>query len=179
MRTFLAILTILAAAPGCMFDYPGWGDDDWTSSSSSRLSTSDPDMVGGIGGVNVTGDAWINDAYAYDSYAHIDLRARGAGGVIMQAIDIEGIDRLRIGDSYTVDGIGRYDDDAYPYVSVLGCSGPSDGNWDFDSSADEITVQVDPGPTTNTMRINVTARWDGYYDEPSQTVEGSVVVDTY
>ena len=174
-------LALLIAAPACVFDYPGWGDDyddDW-GSSSSNLTTSDPDMNGGVGGVTVAGDAWVNTAYSYDGYAHIDLRARGRGGVIMQAIDIDGIERLRVGDSYTVDSIGRYDDDAYPYVSVLGCSGPSDGNWDFDSTADEVIVQVDPGPIANTIQINVTARWDGYYGEPSQTVQGSVVVETY
>ena len=88
----LLALAFLAAAPGCMFDYPGWGDD-WGGTEESNLSTSNPDMYGAVGDVSVTGDrAWVDSAYSYDGYAHIDLRARGEGGVIMQAIDIEGID---------------------------------------------------------------------------------------
>lgn len=178
MRLSLIMIAVLVTAPACVFDYPGWGDDDW-GRTESNLSTSNPDMDGSIGDVQVSGEAWVESASSYDGYAHIDLRARGRGGVIMQAIDIDGLERLQIGDSYTVDGLGRYDDDAYPYVSVLGCSGPSNNNWDFDSTADEITVTVDPGPTADTMQVNVTATWDGYYDEPSQTVEGSIVVATY
>ncbi len=64
------------------------------------------------------------------------------------------------------------------FFSVLGCSGPSDGNWDYDRTSDEVTVQVEEGPEVGTITLRYTAEmpssdWDS---TESTTVAGSIVV---
>lgn len=60
-------------------------------------------------------------------------------------------------------------------VSVLGCSGPRRDNFTYDSTATNVEVEVEPGPTPDTRRLVFDAEFAG----PSgpQTVRGSFVYD--
>ncbi|MEM9070222.1 MAG: hypothetical protein AAGE52_17075 [Myxococcota bacterium] len=182
MRTLttLFVATALMAGTGCTWDLDF--DDPTYGSESEALSTSDGVLEGSAGDVrNVEGSARVHDAYAYDSHAYIELRARGRGGVIMQGYHIDGFDQLRPGDVLTF-GTDRYDyytGGSEVYVSTTGCAGPSGDNWDFDQGADEVTVVVEQGPEPGTIRLDIDSRFDSYYDGGSQNVRGSVTVAVY
>jgi hypothetical protein len=58
------------------------------------------------------------------------------------------------------------------FVSVLGCSGPTQGNYTYDSTADETVVDVEAGLNPGDVNIFFTATYSSYSGTP-QVVEGS------
>jgi hypothetical protein len=61
-------------------------------------------------------------------------------------------------------------------VDVLGCSGPTQGNYTYDSHANEVVVQVEDGLYENERVFYFTARFDNY--GTVQTTTGSFTYDT-
>lgn len=160
----LVLALLLPALPACVLDFDF---DDW-SSSSEALAVDDAYVEGDLGDVqDVSTDARV--VSAYESFGHLDieLRAQGRGWAVMHAIDLE-TDQLRAGDVYD-------SDDTTSRVSVLGCSGPSDGQWTYDDFADRVIVEVEQGAAPNQLRVHYYAEYEPY-DQPRQTVRGSFVV---
>ncbi len=82
----------------------------------------------------------------------------------MHVLDLE-TDQLRAGDVYD-------SDDRTSYVSVLGCSGPSDGQWTYDDFADRVVVEVEQGDEPTKLRVHYYAEYERY-GERTQVVRGS------
>ncbi len=186
MRT-IAVLVALVAV-GCT-----WGMDDsagvepgaWATpggdyGDSDELDATQGALTGRVGEVvGLEGAARIHEAHVFDSdsantYAYIELRASGTRGVAMQGVHIDRFDSLHIGDELHFSS-EEYRGDGTPYVSVIGCSGPDDGNWDYDEPAEDVDLLVGEGPTLDTMRLTITARFPSYYGD-DESVVGSVVV---
>jgi len=146
--TFLAFA--LTTLSGCVFDMDGWGYDDADYGygyGESELNADDGALRGDLGNIaDFDGNARISDAYGYDDYAYIEMHAEGRNWWTMNGVTIEGgIDHPELVDGAT---LTFHQDDRYYggsgslYVSVLGCSGPETGNWDYDRTAEEVTVTV-------------------------------------
>lgn len=60
------------------------------------------------------------------------------------------------------------------HVNLIGCSGPVEGDWQFDQGADTVTLDVSPGMTTDSRVFDFTATFIGY-DEYGSTTEQTVV----
>ena len=44
-------------------------------------------------------------------------------------------------------------------VLVVGCSGPSLGEYTYDAEPDEVTVHIEPGTTPGTKLVSYAAYW--------------------
>ena len=160
----LVLALLLPALPACMLDFDF---DEW-SSSSEALAVDDAYVEGDLGWfTGVSADARV--VSAYQSFGHIDveLRASGRGWAVMHAIDLQ-TDQLRAGDVYdSAETTSR--------VSVLGCSGPTDGDWTFDDFANRVIIEVEQGEASNQLLVHYYAEYESY-DHPRQAVRGSFVV---
>lgn len=176
----LALALVLPALPGCYLDLGGddWGGEPWPGSSAeSALSTSGGQVNGEIGSRSVAGTADIRSAYEYGEgdYGHTYLELWGdtRRGAAMVGLTLNGLSiaDLEPGDTITGSGVGSY-------ASVMGCSGPSAGDWEYDVSTDDVTVQVEAGPSPDTLQLHFEAELPPSYSstEPGTTVNGSVVV---
>lgn len=139
-------------------------------------------LSGDLGAVRgFEGNIWQESGYEYGDVASIqvDSRNRDEGWAVMAALTVEGgLDHADLvpGAVFTF----RSDDFDYGYggerlyVSLLGCSGPADGYWEFDQTADEVTIEVQEGSTPEHRRIAYTGTWsDG------STVSGAVEYRAY
>ena len=184
IRTTLAASLLSLGA--CYFDLDrseGGGGDDWTApepyygGSWSELRASDGILDGELGNVELTGEARVAEAYTWGTGATIDLRQSGRGGAAMNALTVDGIslENLAAG-TYVTDGgaWGRSSSESDIYFSVIGCAGPSEGNWELDLPAERVEVQVaelEPG----VQQITWVATFD--VDGPRvQETTGSAVV---
>ena len=61
------------------------------------------------------------------------------------------------------------------FMSVLGCSGPRHGQYTYDHTAEQVTVDVSEGPTADTRRLAFDAQFAGPGGE--QHVTGSFVYE--
>ncbi|MBO6933794.1 MAG: hypothetical protein JJ863_02425 [Deltaproteobacteria bacterium] len=189
--TTLTRLTLVAAVmgmSGCLYDFDfgedTWEEDPYYYGEYTELEASAALLDGELGLVQVDGDARIYEASDFGYGASIELRSEGLGGTGMNRLNIDGVSIAELEPGtyestgyYTTSGTGD------PNFSVTGCSGPSDGNWDYDVGADYVQVvvtEVDPW----TVRIDWTATFPETYtygrgeptEIPSNTSTGSVVV---
>jgi len=193
MQTITALTRFTLAAAvmgmsGCLYDFDfgedGWDEDPYYYDDYTELEASGGVLEGELGLVQVDGDARIYEASDWGYGASIELRNNGVGGTGMNRLDIDGVDisELEAG-TYESTGYTATSSTGDPNFSVMGCSGPSDGNWDYDVSADHVSVvvtELDPW----TVRIDWTATFPetrtygrGESTEiPSNTSTGSVVV---
>lgn len=90
--------------------------------------------------------------YDYGSYSSIEVHAQAPDGAAMAILQIEGgLDNPELvpgahfefrNYEYTASGL---------YVYMIGCSGPVEGNWVFDQSADDLVVDVSVSPEGTTV----------------------------
>ncbi len=168
MRTHALLLALaLPVLPGCVLDFDF---DDW-SSSRDALAVDDAYVEGDLGEVQgVSSAARVESATQGDGYLHIDLRAQGRGWAVMHAIDLE-TESLEVGDVFD-------SEDPSTYVGVLGCSGPADGQWEFDRSADRVVVEVHEGSARDKVRLQYRASYATYEGE-IQYATGSLEVERF
>lgn len=180
LHAALGIVLGLGLLPGCYFDFDTWGGDPGEPMGAgpgyaeSNLSVADAEMSGDLGNVRFEGRAEVRSAHEHGGFARIELHnTRRAWS--MNAISIEGFDRLQSGEHY-VSG-SRAPDEARttrPYVEVLGCSGPTDGNFDYDVYAEQVDVWVED--VDGQRRIDYVATFPAT-SGPDHVVTGSVTVD--
>ena len=149
--------------------------------SSGVLEVRNESLTGTLGEVRgFEGNIWMESGYDYGGVAslQVDAKSTEEDWAVMAALTIEGgLDHpdLVPGAVLTF----RYDDYSYYsdygaespqlHVSLLGCSGPADSYWEYDVTADEVTIEVQEGSTPESRRIAYTGTWsDG------STVQGVV-----
>lgn len=147
--TALALLVTGAMMGGC-WDFGfggGYYDDGYYdgSYSSSNLEVDNGYQAGEMGDIRDYGsEASRHSGYAYEGYTHVRLDSEGSGWWVMSSIDISGVDLadLEPGVVYATPTSGVYED-GEPQVNVVGCSGPSYGNYTFDTSAQRTEIEVE------------------------------------
>jgi hypothetical protein len=188
---------IAMTATGCMREFRSWlrddGSTDYTYSDPSysdpyydpytpetNIVVQDGILAGAMGDYSgFEAVAYEQTAYDYGYSANVRLDA-GEGYWVMTSFNIEGglnHPDLAPGAHLVFDNAARYDTYYEPsaepelFVSVVGCSGPSQGDYTYDDTATEVVVDVEQGLTENDRVILFTATYD-HYGTP-QVVEGS------
>jgi hypothetical protein len=136
----------------------------------ANLDLTDAELRGRMGDVGVDDAAWV-DGYADGTYASVYSNVDEArNGAAMTIFDIEGglfHDELAPGTDRTFRPNDIYDvPEGAAFVTVVGCSGPTAGAWEFDQTAESVTVTVDEGQDGARV-FNYTARFDDGYAEAS------------
>ena len=188
----LPLIAILALT-GCYIDIgDGYGDDGYyddgyyyegetTVPASASLHRGDMGSVHGFDGhiIDVT-------ASNYGGYGSVTVISenRADGWAAMSILNINGgLDHpdLVPGRRFTFSSSDYgYDDGSGTsplHVSLIGCSGPQNGSWDFDQGADSVEVEVVDTGTVGTVEVRYAASFNAYDYETGattpQTVEGS------
>lgn len=81
--------------------------------------------------------------YADDQY--VELRSNGPYGAVMIGLSVDG-------------GLGSIEDGETASADVIGCGGPSEGDWYWDRHASAVRVRVEP-VDARTRRAFVEADW--------------------
>lgn len=136
----------------------------------ANLDLGSAELRGRLGDVGVDDEAWV-DGYADGSYASVYSNVDEArNGAVMTIFDIEGglfHDELAPGTQKTFQPQDVYDaPDGAAFVTVVGCSGPTAGAWEFDQTAESVSVNVAEGDAGGRV-FNYTARFDDSYGESS------------
>jgi len=172
-------LTILATAGlllgGCYFDFDGhgsWSEEPAPYGGSSAgygtpLTIEGADLRGSMGTVDSTGGGvWLQEGY-FDGYmSQIEVQSQGSGWAMMGMVTVEG-DVANMEPGTVVTSSPDYYASGQ-HVDVLGCSGPSQGEWYFDRPADEVTIAVGEGSTPDSRRCDVTATFAADGTTPAQ-----------
>lgn len=159
------------------------GDGAAVPGAGSALDVRAATIAGDIGGVTgIHDDAPLVRGWAYDGYASVDVHTTLPDGSA-SAMTILGVTgglngaEIRPGAHFELDRDTPFETGAV-YMTLIGCSGPADGNWDFDQSSDTLVVDVREGSQPGTVVIDTVATfplWDDGVRE-DQVVIGSVEV---
>lgn len=112
-----------------------------------------------------------------DSYDWVQLEVESPRGVSMALLTIVGglrHDSLEPGAHLTLGSLSSSGDRGKLQVGVLGCSGPSPDNWEYDSPAEWTEIEVVEGPSGDTRTLHFTA---GFSNDPNDWVDGSFTYD--
>ncbi len=110
--------------------------------------------------------------YDYGNYAMIEVTAHGSDGAAMAILQVQGggLDSPEFTDGAHLQYHGYEYAETGVYMYLVGCSGPSDGNWLFDEGAEDLVVDVSVTPEGTTVLDFGATFTDG------QTVVGSTEV---
>ncbi len=148
-------------------DEPATTDDYGYSSESLEVEAQS--LNGDLGAVqDFDGNVYMEEGYEYNDVATMSVYSRNyeQDWNVMTAVTVEGgLDRpeLEPGSTATFqnsDYTYSTEVDGQLHVSVLGCSGPAAGGWDFDRTADQVTVTVEEGSDADHRVMHYTATWD-------------------
>ena len=155
-----------------------FADYDFTALYDGQLPVAAASLIGDIGPVyGLNGTA--NEIYGYGDadWTSVSMTVVGDSGAGMAMVDI-------YGDLSALAGIGPVEFNGYEYyegdisVSIVGCSGPENGWWDFDQSAEDVVITVEEHPENpDVMVVAFTASfieytYVDYYDEYYYEGEG-------
>ena len=168
-KTLALVLGLGLSAVGCDWqsaydvdpDAPApWGPP----AAEGNLVLSNGTQSGAMGEVGgYEGETFVATGSAYDGFASIRLESHGPGWWVMSLVDIRGatLDALEPGVTYATPISGVLET-GEPDVSVVGCSGPSDGHYTFDTSAQrsELTVE-DLGDGTRRCHVRSVFEFGG------------------
>jgi hypothetical protein len=147
------------------------------------LVVSDATLAGDMGQVRgFSDDEPLHNAYGYQGYSTVEIHARGTVGTeaAMGILEVSGgLDHpdLQPGAHFE---FSMYDYTSYGSLDrplamdLVGCSGPTEGDWVFDSLADSLEVDVSEGSTEGNLAIDFTATFTAY-DETGATQVQTVV----
>jgi hypothetical protein len=128
--------------------------DDWTPPPEDPYDydmaapvTLERGHVGGrVGEITLDRDVNQLDGYAYPDYAAVTSIAQDPNsGSIMTIVEVlGGFDHPAIvdGAQFQNGGWQEYTDPGEIYVGVIGCSGSDVYQWEYDSPADEVEVEI-------------------------------------
>lgn len=163
LSTLSALLLCLPLASGCLYYDEFWDTDDDISYGTNELNVTEADMSGDLGTVtDFSGQADIEESYAYPGYTYIEAHAVGRGWWTMTGINLDvDLQDLEVGGIYE--------------ANVLGCSGPRRNDFDYDGYADRATVEVYEGDAPGSIELVYHAEWDDA-GPTTQTIDGSMTV---
>lgn len=188
--SFIRWVPIAALAlSGCYIDISedssgGWYADDgdayYYEDPSTEIAATATLHRGDMGRVRgFDGDIVDVTASSYGGYGNVTVISenRAEGWAAMSVVTVEGgLDHPALvpGAHFTFDSSSY---GSSPHFSVLGCSGPSNGSWEFDQGASSVEVDVVDTGTPDTVEVRYTARFESYDYETGastpQAVQGS------
>jgi len=192
------ILTLGVGLSGCVLDdlmgdpygagggaAPGYGYD-------SNIDVKGASLVGDMGSVReIAGPATYTESWGDGYWASINVHSEGTRGFAMGIVNFEGgLDHADLvpGATLHFSNIDYYDgtyDPSALNVSVTGCSGPSDGDWQFDEPADAVDVKVTEGADPGYLHFEIDAHWNSQAQDVTaqfdaqQTPTDSAATDPY
>lgn len=182
MRNTILILGAVLFA-GCMsggpddFAEPAPIDDGWGGpydGVQSALLVDAREHRGAMGAVeSFDGDVIETSGWSDEYWTSLEVHSAGPGWATMTILGFEGA--LADLEPGTVLRSSETDwsRGAQP-VSMVGCSGPAQREWDFDEPTETVEVEVLPGETADARVLRFTGTFaDG------NTVEGEVGVELY
>lgn len=132
-----------------------WVDEEYddTYANPNALDIRSASLAGDMGSVRGFADDEASFlGYDYGSYASVEVHAQAPDGAAMAILQIEGgLDNPELVDGAHLEFRNYEYTDSGLYVYVIGCSGPVEGNWVFDQSADDLVVDVSVSPEGNTV----------------------------
>jgi hypothetical protein len=148
----IVVVAFGAMTSGCFRLWPSWGGSWGTSSSSSSpgsttesLSLANGYQEGDMGDVAAfSGETFVADGYSYEGYTHVRLESQGSDWWVMSLVDVTGppLETLVPGTVYRSAQTGVIDDDDVD-IDIVGCSGPTQGNWTYDTHATRSEMEVE------------------------------------
>lgn len=143
-------------------------------SSESDLVVENAQQSGEMGDiVGYSAPTFQEQGYTYDGYTNVRLDSEGDDWWVMTSISISNVDldALEPGIVYATATSGVYEGED-PQIDVLGCSGPSFGNYTFDTHAQRAELEVeDLGD--GSRRVIYRAWFDRGDGDGDQLAEGS------
>jgi hypothetical protein len=197
---WLSLVGVLCSSTtGCMFDYIERlrdRDDDVTydttvyedpySYDETTLEIDPGYLAGSMGNyTDFTAETYETSGYTYGTDSTtVELNA-GDGYWVMTRLNITGdLKAVEPGTHLEFDsgsyewGSGdTYSGDVVSYVSVTGCSGPSHGDYTYDSGSQTVVVDVEQGATVDDRVVYFEATYD--YAGETQVVDGSFGYTVY
>jgi hypothetical protein len=166
-----------------------WGEEDsdyW--SGGSALEVKSAEIEGDLGSITTFGghatDSNIQTSH-WDGYDQVTVTVVDDEGAAMNIVEIQG--GLNHPDLEPGSRL-HFDNNVFPdaddlQISVIGCAGPSPGNWDYDRPAEEVDVEVEQDPNDeDVLMLKYTAYfprdnygWNGSGAE-YHTVSGVIAV---
>jgi len=142
-----------------------WGD------GGGALELEQGTLRGSMGPIrDFSAAAYRYDGADYGTSANVILHA-GTGYWVMAGLNIEGgfgHPDLRPGANLTFRDAERPWESGALFVSVVGCSGPSEGAFEFDDHANQVDVRIRDGATPTQRVMDFTLHFTN-----GQTVDGS------
>jgi len=184
IRNVAVFITVALALGACAMSSPRGPDEGvsegWSELGAvSQLPAARPAGPGEITNGHIAGtlgpylnfsEAAYRQTLLSEAYhGEVTLDA-GRGYWVMTRLDIEGglAHPALVPGATFEQASGTYAAGGELFFSVQGCAGPTEGVFDFDESAESVTVQVEAGPTPNQRVLTFTAVFPG-----GATVDGS------
>ncbi len=147
--------------------------DTYEPYASASLTLSNGNQAGDMGDIRAFDGAASRHSGYYDTYgANLRLDSEGADWWTMSSINVTGD---LTGAAFAPGTRRTYTSGTYDSannVSVTGCSGPSYGNYTYDHTADEVSIEIeDLGDGTRRMHFETIYTT---YDGVRQVTTGSV-----
>ncbi len=122
------------------------------------ITASDATQQGDMGSITTySGPATASEGYYYGSSSSIRLDSVGADWWVMSYLSVNNFD-IATAPAGTYTTTSATWDSSEPQVTVTGCSGPSYGNYTFDTSADEVEMVVSDNED-GSRNLQITARF--------------------
>lgn len=140
-----------------------------------------PLLMGSLG--NVIDFEGVPEVTGYSDadYMFVDVRTRGVGWAAMTGLNIFGTlgeGQFAVGKRVTVDRDDMWSND--PGMTMIGCSGQLDGDWDYDCQPDDIVLEIAEGRTEGEFLLNLRASFDddcdGDDDDDARPVDATFYV---
>jgi hypothetical protein len=116
-----------------------------TSVAGGNLVVENGFQNGAMGNVSsYSGEAFRQEGESWTGGTHVRLDSAGSGWWVMSSLTVTGatLDDLVPGVTYRSATSGVADDNGVQ-IDVVGCSGPTVGNWDYDSLAERAEIEVE------------------------------------
>jgi hypothetical protein len=156
-------------------------ETDWADTAAELQGGS---LAGDMGDVqNIDDEQPMLRGWVYDGYASFEIHAQkqDGSGAAMAIVDLQGgleSPDLEAGAHFVFQSTD-YADASELRVTLIGCSGPSEGAWAFDQSANEVTVDVSEGSSPDSLVLDFSGTFVRADDASGeqQVVVGSVEFD--
>jgi hypothetical protein len=136
-----------------------------------NLVVEEAELVGTIGPVQVNDDRAWADGYTEDAYASVySVVDEAENGAVMTIVElIGGVDHadFQPGQSHTYRSADFRPSEATAFLNVVGCSGQTSGDWDYDQTASVVEVDVTEGEDPGDVVIDYSAQFENDWGEDS------------